>query len=347
MENELVSVIIPAYNAEADIENCIRTLLNQTYSQIEIIIVNDGSKDRTGELCDSIAVNCDNITVIHQENAGVSAARNAGLQTAKGKWIVFLDADDKMMPEAIEHALALAGENDCDTVCWNCYSECEGKLNEYPPIQPDKVLYNGSEMRRVLTEALYGTRSAQFYPGMMFRAVWGKLLAAEVIRANALTFPVGMPLGEDAIFLADYFQFCRKVMFVNCYWNYYKISNASAVGKYRPNLKELQMLELETMQKRLHTYEVNMDTMLLNQYLQFDYQYVHNLYKKEYNSVKVYKELVHYINDRQYRFKQFAIYDKNKINRNSIPVALAMVNRLGRIEAFLCILREWKQQIRA
>lgn len=341
---ELVSVIIPAYNAEADIENCIRTLLNQTYSRIEIIIVNDGSKDRTGELCDSIAVNCDNITVIHQENAGVSAARNAGLQTAKGKWIVFLDADDKMMPEAIEHALALAGENDCDTVCWNCYSECEGKLNEYPPIQPDKGLYKGSEMRTVLTEALYGTRSAQFYPGMMFRAVWGKLLAAEVIRANALTFPVGMPLGEDAIFLADYFQFCRKVMFVNCYWNHYKISNASAVGKYRPNLKELQMLELETMQKRLHTYEVDMDTMLLNQYLQFDYQFVHNLYKKGGSMLETYKVLLQYIQERQFQFENFSDYDKEKINKKSIPVAWAMVNGLSCAEALMCMLREWRHR---
>lgn len=343
-KHELVSIVIPAYNVEHEIEECIHNLMQQTYANYEVIVVNDGSTDKTKKLCDLLVKNNDKIHVIHQENAGVSAARNAGIEIAKGKWIVFLDADDRMAPEAIESALIFAEEKDCDTVCWNCYSECNGKIENYPSIKPDRCIYQGNKMRKTLIEALYNTHIEEFYPGQMFRAVWGKLLLAENIKKNAIRFPEGLQLGEDAAFLVNYFQICNKVLFIDCYWNYYKISSLSAVGKYKSNLKEIQTRELETLFQRLQIKDISIDTLLLNQYLQFDYQYVHNLCKKEKEFFKKYKSMLQYIKERNYTFKRFHNYDKKKIHKRSLPVAWAMTNGISSLEALLCLIREWIHQ---
>lgn len=244
VKKEFVSVIVPVYNAEKDLDLCLSSLLDQTYPDLDVILVDDGSPDHCPDICDAWAGRDARVSVIHQENTGVSAARNAGIKVAEGKWIVFLDADDRMAPTAIEMAVKLAKENACDTVCWNCFKEHNGKIEKYPDIRPDNSLYTGKTMQITLAEALYHTMPESFYPGHMFRAVWGKLLSAEVIKGNAIAFPVGQPLGEDAAFLADYFQMCRKVLMVNQYWNFYQISSESAVRQYRNNLKELQMSEL-------------------------------------------------------------------------------------------------------
>lgn len=339
-KQELVSVIIPAFNAEGEIEKCIYHLMRQTYTFFEVIIVDDGSTDETKKICGSLAQQYDKILVLHQENGGVSSARNAGINAAKGDWILFLDADDRMAPEAIESALKLAKESNCDTVCWNCYSENGEKIDRYPPIRPDGTIYREGEKSSVLVEALYATRDATFYPGQMFRAVWGKLLSAEVIKKNKITFPVGVPLGEDAAFLAVYFLCCNRVLLVDRYWNFYKISPGSAVGKYKANLKELQAREMEILLERIPSGAVDMDTILLNQYLQFDYQYVNNFCKKEDQFWAVYKGILGHIKDRHFVFKRFSDYDKRKIHKQSLPVAWAMVHNLDHLEAFLCVIRE-------
>lgn len=100
--DEIVSVIIPAYNVERYLEDCLNSVLKQTYKNIEIIIVDDGSKDKTLEIARNYKKEGNNVTVVHQENGGVCAARNRGLELATGKYIMFLDADDYLLPEAIE-----------------------------------------------------------------------------------------------------------------------------------------------------------------------------------------------------------------------------------------------------
>lgn len=344
MKKEVVSVIIPVYKAEKDLDQCMNRLLGQTYSELDVILVDDGSPDRCPEICDSWAAHDARITVIHQRNAGVSAARNAGIKASAGKWIVFLDADDKMEPTAIEMALKLANEHSCDTVCWNCVKERDGKIEKYPDIKPDNRIYTGEQMRITFVEALYQTMPQWFYPGHMFRAVWGKLLSAQVIRENTITFPVGQPLGEDAAFLADYFQMCGKVLIINRYWNIYQISSESAVRQYRVNLKELQAAEVTHLCEKNYTQNIDMATVLINQYLMFDYQYVRNLFRKHECFKAVYQDMVQYIIERKHSWKPLHNYDSDKIHKKSMPVVWAMVCGCTRLEAVLCILREFRKR---
>ena len=118
----LVSVIIPVYNVEKYLEECIDSVLAQTYQNIEIILVDDGSTDSSGLICDRYAEKNTNISVIHQKNSGLSAARNSGLNKASGDYIYFLDSDDYILNNAIENLLLVAENDNSDIVFFDAYS---------------------------------------------------------------------------------------------------------------------------------------------------------------------------------------------------------------------------------
>ena len=127
----MVSVIIPAYNAEKTIEKAVESVLNQTCRELEVIIVDDGSKDRTAQICDRLAAHHSNVTVRHIQNAGVSAARNVGLETAMGEYIVFIDSDDEMMSDMVAFLLYnMEAENADISVCGVRIVEPNGSVKD-------------------------------------------------------------------------------------------------------------------------------------------------------------------------------------------------------------------------
>jgi len=113
LNNPLVSIIVPVYNIEPYIKRCVRSIINQTYNNLEIILVNDGSQDSCPAICDAFAIEDKRIFVIHQDNKGLGAARNAGLDLFKGQWCCFIDGDDWVEPNYVEALLNSAVENDC------------------------------------------------------------------------------------------------------------------------------------------------------------------------------------------------------------------------------------------
>ncbi|MCQ2520960.1 MAG: glycosyltransferase [Lachnospiraceae bacterium] len=110
----MVSVIVPIYNVEKYLKKCVKSIINQTYSNIEIILVNDGSTDGCGDICDELAKQDDRIKVIHKENGGLSDARNCGIEASIGDWLVFIDGDDFIHPRMIERLQQLVKQYDCD-----------------------------------------------------------------------------------------------------------------------------------------------------------------------------------------------------------------------------------------
>lgn len=112
----VISVIVPIYGVEKYLEECIESIINQTYTTLEVILVDDGSPDRCGEICDRYAQRDSRIIVIHQKNGGAAAARNAGLRIATGEYIAFVDGDDYLEPDAYEKMVAVLIENDADIV---------------------------------------------------------------------------------------------------------------------------------------------------------------------------------------------------------------------------------------
>ena len=123
MEN-MVSVIIPAYNVELYLEQCVESILNQTYRNIEVIIINDGSIDKTGEIADRLKIVDERIIVIHNQNKGVSASRNDGLQKSTGDYIVFVDADDFLSDDYVDYMMKLVEVTGSDfCLSQNCYKK--------------------------------------------------------------------------------------------------------------------------------------------------------------------------------------------------------------------------------
>lgn len=118
---ELVSIIVPIYNVEKYLDKCIKSIINQTYSNIEIILVDDGSPDRCGQICDAYAKKDPRIQVLHKKNGGLSDARNEGVKLATGKYLAFVDSDDYIARDLVEKTLSKAEENQCDMVLYDYY----------------------------------------------------------------------------------------------------------------------------------------------------------------------------------------------------------------------------------
>jgi glycosyltransferase involved in cell wall biosynthesis len=178
----LISVIIPVYNAEKYLARCVESVLGQTHREIELILVDDGSRDGSGAICDEFAARDARVRVIHKRNAGVSAARNDALSVARGEFIAFCDNDDFYAPAMLERLLRMCVENDCDI------AQCgilKGTAESIPTPAPQPVeVLTGHEM----LENFY-TRASIY--------VWDKLYRREVW--NDVRFPVGSYTDEDQL----------------------------------------------------------------------------------------------------------------------------------------------------
>lgn len=223
--SSLVSVIIPAYNAEMYIKNCLQSVIEQTYQNIEIICVDDGSQDNSREIICNLAEKCDKIKYIFQQNAGVSAARNNGLSVAKGDFIVFLDSDDYIHPQAIELLLDCESKTHADIVFCECKTtnktnEETSFINSYSYSYPDfDFLFNGTDQ--------------------LGRCVWGKLIKSEL--ALKYKFPVGLNFGEDTYYMVSMLKNNLKIVLINeSLWFYY--SNPTSLSHGVSIESEIQML---------------------------------------------------------------------------------------------------------
>lgn len=169
MNTPLISLIIPVYRVESYLEKCLDSILNQTYHNLEIIIVDDGSPDNCGVICDKYASTDSRIQVIHQENAGISSARNRGLDIAKGEFILFVDSDDWIEPETCEYLLNLACERQADIVCFGYYEVfLDGRKDPHSVKEPGMM--SKDELIRHL---VWGTGAIQ-------TMVWNKLYSARI-----------------------------------------------------------------------------------------------------------------------------------------------------------------------
>lgn len=179
---ELISVIIPVYNVEKYLEQSINSVLNQTYKNLEILLVNDGSTDNSGKICNELSIKDERIKVIHKENGGLSSARNAGLDIAKGKYITFLDSDDCIIPDAYEYLYNIIKNEDVDIaegeflrVPLNKYEEIL-KIIEYENRKKnvrEKIITNKEAL-----EIYYGTKETPYVQQVV---VWNKLYKKEIL----------------------------------------------------------------------------------------------------------------------------------------------------------------------
>ena len=190
MMGEKISVIVPVYNVEAYLERCVESILQQTYAHFELILINDGSTDSSGQICDHLASQYENIKVHHIENAGVSNARNMGIQLATGSWVTFIDSDDFVTQDYLATlASAVEGEN-IGFVIAPLHHIKNGIVTDLPPHSGKTELWSTEE---TMKELLMTTRTSFFPVAKLFKR---DLLADE-------KFNTHYHLAEDALFLTE------------------------------------------------------------------------------------------------------------------------------------------------
>ena len=223
--NPKVSIVIPAYNCGALIERCVKSILNQTFSDLEVIIVNDGSKDDTAKKCDNLAAQDSRVRVIHNRNKGVSNARNTGINNANGRYIQFVDADDCIKPEMTEMLVDAMEHEDADLVICGYYKFQDGKM---------KKIAKGNFTYELKNDP--ATHFFDLYNSWLINMPGNKLYKKNLIKKK---FNEGMSLGEDLIFNLDYMLGVNKISVMDyCGYEYLFINGESLAGKFNPNKLE-------------------------------------------------------------------------------------------------------------
>ena len=258
MENQLISIIVPIYNVEKYLKQCIESIISQTYRNIEIILVDDGSPDNCGKICDEYSQKDKRIIVIHKENGGLSDARNKGIDIAKGDYLTFIDSDDFVNIDYIEKLYNSIKLNNTKL------AQCGiSKVNENNEII-EKLNYDENYIKtshEILNE-LYGKHLIENV------VVWNKMYAKELFRN--IRFPVGKIHEDEFTTYKIFYSVDRISLLSDCLYNY-RQTNESIIGK-KFNKKRLDLLE--ALEERIEFFKNNKEQELYIKTLKY---YLENL----------------------------------------------------------------------
>lgn len=212
--NPLVSVVVPAYNIEKYIQKCAESILKQTYKNIELIIVNDGSTDNTGAVCDEIAKNDSRVVVVHKPNGGVSSARNTALDVAKGDYISIIDGDDWIEETLYEDAINAMNENNVDCYMFEYFIDTPEGSNRH---SCDKSIYGVISCEDLLTYSI---------------APQNRFSVTKVFKRSLvgnIRFDQNIILGEDTLFICDVLAKANGAYYTDKAYYHYEQREGSAV----------------------------------------------------------------------------------------------------------------------
>ena len=238
MSNIKVSVVVPVYNVNLSYLNeCIGSISTQTLNEIEIICVDDGAPLENAKLLDDWAVSDNRIIVIHQENAGASAARNAGLDRCSGKYVTFVDSDDYISVDYIEKAYTRAEEDNLELLLWGSYKLYPNEKVEYGPFNADIRLFDDRHKEFLELKTMSGV--LPIYDEICTKYGSGsccsKLYRLDMLRKHNLRYPVGIKRSEDVNFNIRVFDKASRIGYMNEHMYYYRQLADSATYVYREN----------------------------------------------------------------------------------------------------------------
>lgn len=231
------SVIVPVYNVENYLPRCIDSLLAQNYADLEILLIDNGSNDQSGQICENYAAQFSNITAYHIPNKGVGSARNFGLSKAKGEFICFVDADDYLVGNLFSDVESRL-DSQLDLLVFSYYNSIEKNLSEID--RSAKILPTEGKKDKSDFIALF---QELFLTDMMY-TVWNKIYRREFLEEHQIVFE-SYELGEDVRFNLSVYQHVNKVFLVkSAYYVYVSGRVDSAMGQYNPNRMNYQLEEL-------------------------------------------------------------------------------------------------------
>ncbi|MBO5345606.1 MAG: glycosyltransferase [Paludibacteraceae bacterium] len=334
MNTPLVSVIVPVYKAEKFLHKCVDSLLAQTMTDFEVLLIDDGSPDRSGAICDEYAAKDSRIRVFHKANGGVSSARNLGLDNAQGEWIAFVDSDDWV---EVDYLLELTRKLDVDLILTGVIFTSGLK------IKVESEYYSSKEIDKCFNK--YSDTS-------VLTAPWAKLYRKSLIQKHVIRFDDKIRCGEDFIFVCQFLLFCESIrVFEYIGYNYYNAGeqNISFSKRYNLSIEELEYAinkikflnskltnrnieigEKDIKKKFISLYNLNFKNLDCNVdiYYEFCLKNIGNLTWRQFLSddiispiVKCISEIVYLYRKKDYIFARFAYVQLMKFSRNNKDIS--------------------------
>ena len=226
--NKKITVIVPIYNAEKNIEKCVNSILNQTYSNLEVILINDGSKDKTEEICKNLAKKDNRIKYFYKENSGVSATRNLGLDKVTGDFISFIDSDDYI-------------ENDMYEIMLNKIDDSEIVICDYCEVNNDNEFKTDTEIEMKekvfdnLDDLILNIDNKKI--NRYVNPPWNKLIKTDIVKKQNIRFDSRISLGEDLLFNLQCMKVAKKLQIVDKKLYNYSI-NTEGLGLKKRDVNE-------------------------------------------------------------------------------------------------------------
>lgn len=296
-----ISVIVPVYKVEKYIGECINSILAQTFKDFELILVDDGSPDKSGEICDSYAKNDNRIKVFHKKNGGVSSARNFGIDKAVGEWLCFIDSDDTILPTYLEYF-------ELDKVKSDIYMQGYVKVKESRIIEThDFTKCKESDFANIL---------AYSEDNNIINSPCFKLYKSSIVNTNRVRFDIRTSYGEDHLFSLDYCRYISSAHFTLSHGYNYRISVGESLSHRRIPLDDILFYTRESRKKQ---------TVIIDKLSSDDYLKACNR-RMEGNITKMVREL--FASTRSYQEYKLILQKCQDIIRNSHLLGLSWTRRM-------------------
>jgi glycosyltransferase involved in cell wall biosynthesis len=230
-KEKLISIIVPAYNVDKFLSNCIESIINQTFTNFELILVNDGSTDSSAEICDSFAKYDARIIVIHQENKGLVNARKTGLRVASGKYVLYIDGDDYVETNFCELLIKETYNFDADIVIGGYIRNYRGRMIKVKNILP-AGRYENNEIEKIWEKMIF---TGDFFSHGISTYSWGKLFKRDILIPIQMAIPPNITIGEDAACVYPFISKTNKLVITKAS-NYHYVQHQSSMLKSISNV---------------------------------------------------------------------------------------------------------------
>lgn len=250
----LVSIIVPIFNSEKYVLKCLSSLKQQSYSNIEVIIVNDGSTDNTKTICQNYIIYDKHFHLINTQHMGVSHARNVGIKLSKGQYIIFVDGDDFVSHDYVETLVHSIKELNVDLVCADYYTVENDKINNDFSDKKTEILDN--------IAAINLLHNDKYFCGYL----WNKIFIKQIIISNNLSFDTRVKIWEDMLFCLEYLLCIKNIAYIHKRIYYYVIHSDSTMSDKKIWEEQTQLKAIEQMWKLLQPIDGAFKVYIRNYY---------------------------------------------------------------------------------
>lgn len=308
-----ISIVIPVYNAEKTLVRCVESIVNQTYKSWELWLVDDGSSDASGEICDNYALIDTRVHVVHRKNNGVSSARNIGIEKSSGEYVMFVDSDDYLEHNALDILMGAIDKYEADIVmCGFFYHDEEGGEEEPNYIEKLFVGDNENFASEIFNDV---------FRKELLNPPWNKAIKKSILQQNQLRFVLDYSICEDMIFTIDVLNCCKRIVFLNVpLYHYIYKKGDNLVNKFHSNYYDALSVYYSKIKDYLKAKKaITENRICINKFLvEKTIAYLKRIYSyEEYSASRKYSELKRICEDELFR-KEIYEYETCKIKKKIV-----------------------------